>query len=182
MATLEQMLRDLQQRLQAAPQDPVRASIEALAEGIEQQSVAMQTLRQDVEDAEHARDAANLARMKTLGQLNTLHKTLAATLPDVGADTDAQSAALQRIEWLATHGRPDPEAAAAAKQAEMEAPVPGRAVIEAVMAGERKFTKQQMEFTIAEVMVLTGWQLTPLELTAKGEAWLAEQVFKNQYT
>jgi hypothetical protein len=62
----------------------------------------------------------------------------------------------------------------------MEAPMPGRAVLEAVIAGERKFTKQQLEFSIAEAMVLTGWQQTPLELMEQGEPWLAELILKNQ--
>ena len=87
---------------------------------------------------------------------------------------------MQRIEWLATHGRPNPEAAAAARDAELEAPIPGRAVLEAVIAGKRNFTKEQLEFTISEAMVLSGWELTPLELMAKGEVWLARQVLKNQ--
>jgi len=183
MANFDQQIRDIHQLLQTSPQNmpALRVRIDALARGIEQQSATLQLLSQDVEDAEHGRDAANLARMKTMGQLSTLQKTLAAAVPDVGDDADAQSAALQRIEWLAVHGRPDPEAAAAAKEAEMNAPMPGRAVLEAVIAGERVFTKEQMEFTIAEVMVLTSWAMTPLELTAKGEVWMAELVLKNQY-
>lgn len=137
-------------------------------------------LRQDVEDAEHARDAANLQRMKVAGQLNTLQKALAAAAPDVPAAKDAQTHALARIAWLADHGGADPQAAVAAKTAEMDAPMPGRAVLEAVIAGERKFTKAQLEFTIAEAMVLTGWAQTPLELMEQGEAWLAELILKNQ--
>jgi hypothetical protein len=140
----------------------------------------LERLRQDVEDAEHARDAANLQRMKVAGQLNTLHKSLAAAVPQVDSTKDAQSDALRRIEWLASHGGADPGAAVAAKAAEMEAPMPGRAVLEAVIAGERKFTKQQLEFSIAEAMVLTGWQQTPLELMEQGEPWLAELILKNQ--
>ena len=38
----------------------------------------------------------------------------------------------------------------------------------------------QLEFTIAEAMVLTGWAQTPLELMEQGEAWLAELILKNQ--
>ena len=90
------------------------------------------------------------------------------------------TAALARIEWLAINGTPDPAAAAAAKAAEMEAPMPSRAVLEAVIAGTRKFTKEQLEFSVGETMVLTGWQMTPLELIEKGEKWLATQVLKNQ--
>jgi hypothetical protein len=134
---------------------------------------------QDVEDAERARDTANLSRMKTLGQLNTLHKSLAAALPHV-THHDPQQAAILRIEWLLKNGGHDPSAAAAAKAAEMEAPMPSREVLEAVLAGHRKFNKAQLEFTIGEVMVLTGWQMTPIELIEKGEPWLAQTVLENQ--
>ena len=140
----------------------------------------LQQALQDVEAAEHARDAANLARMKVLGQLNTLQKALAAAAPDGSDAKDAQVAALARIEWLTIHGKPDPAAAAAAKEAEMNAPMPSPAVLAAVVAGTRKFSKEQLEFTIGEVMVLTGWEMTPLELLAKGEPWLAQKVLDNQ--
>jgi hypothetical protein len=140
----------------------------------------LQQLRQDVEDAERARDAANLQRMKVAGQLNTLHKALAAAAPQVAAGGDPQSDALRRIEWLASHGGANPDAALAAKAAEMDAPMPSRAVLEAVVAGERKFSKAQLEFSIAEAMVLTGWQQTPLELLENGEPWLAGLILKNQ--
>ena len=136
-------------------------------------------LRQDVEDAEHARDAANLQRMKVAGQLNTLHKSLAAAAPEVSSGKDAQSDALRRIEWLAQHGGGGDDSAEAVKAAEMDAPMPSRAVLEAVAAGERRFTKPQLEFSIAEAMVLTGWAQTPLELTANGEPWLATLILKN---
>ena len=49
----------------------------------------------------------------------------------------------------------------------------------AVVAGERKFTKAQLEFSIAEAMVLTGWAETPLELQAHGEPWIAALILKN---
>lgn len=134
---------------------------------------------QDVEDAEHAHDAANLARMKTLGQLNTLHKSLAAALPEI-VHHDPQAAALLRIEWLLKHGSADPAAAAAAKAAEMEAPMPSREVLEAVAVGKREFNKLQLEFTVGEVMVLTGWEMTPIELIEKGGPWLAQKVLDHQ--
>ena len=139
----------------------------------------MQRLQQDVEDAEHARDAANLQRMKVAGQLNTLHKSLAAAAPEVSSGKDAQSDALRRIEWLAQHGGGGDDGAQAVKAAEMDAPMPSRAVLEAVAAGERKFTRPQLEFSIAEAMVLTGWAMTPLELSEKGEPWIAALVLKN---
>lgn len=145
------------------------------------QSVEMTNARQqqEIEDAEHERDAANLARMKILGQLNTLHKSLAAALPEI-VHHDPQAAALLRIEWLLKNGSADPTAAAAAKAAEMEAPMPSREVLEAVLAGKRNFNKEQLEFTVGEVMVLTGWEMTPIELIEKGEQWLAKKVLDHQ--
>ena len=107
-------------------------------------------------------------------------EVLAAAVPEVPSGKDAQSDAQRRVEWLLKNGGTDPAAAEAAKSAEMEAPMPGRAVLEAVIAGERKFTKAQLEFSIAEAMVLTGWQMTPLELTQKGEPWLADLILQNQ--
>ena len=180
-------LQDLRSRIEAAPALPERTQWLGLIEAAEKAlplpgspSPELVRLRQDVEDAEHARDAANLQRMKVAGQLNTLHKSLAAAAPEVPAGKDAQSDALRRVEHLATHGAAEPGAAEAARAAEMDAPMPGRAVLEAVIAGERKFTKAQLEFTIAEAMVLTGWAQTPLELMAEGEPWLAALILKNQ--
>ncbi|GAB2499429.1 hypothetical protein [Arenimonas alkanexedens] len=180
-------LQDLRSRIEAAPALPERsdwlacldAALQALGTAAPP-AAQLERLRQDVEEAEHARDAANLQRMKVSGQLNTLHKSLAAAAPQLEGSKDAQSDALRRVEWLASHGGDDPAAAVAAKTAEMEAPMPGRAVLEAVIAGERKFTKQQLEFSIAEAMVLTGWQQTPLELMEQGEAWLAGLILENQ--
>lgn len=154
--------------------------LEAIDHAVAALQAERQRLLNDVEAAEHARDAAKLQQMKTAGQLKTLHKSLAAAAPDVAGSSDPQSDALRRIEWLANHGGSDPAAAEAAKAAEMDAPIPGRAVLEAVAAGERKFTKAQLDFSIAEAMVLTGWEMTPLELTQKGEPWLAELILKHQ--
>ena len=180
-------LQDLRTRIEAAPALPERAQWLGLIDAAVQAlpapggpSPALGRLQQDVEDAEHARDAANLQRMKVAGQLNTLHKSLAAAVPEVAAGKDAQSDALRRIEYLVTHGASAPGAVEAAKAAEMEAPMPSRAVLEAVIAGERKFSKAQLEFTIAEAMVLTEWAKTPLELMAEGEPWLAALILKNQ--
>ena len=180
-------LQALRSRIEAAPALSERASwlglIDAAMASLPATAAAspeLERLRQDVEDAEHARDAANLQRMKVAGQLNTLHKSLAAAAPEVPAGKDAQSDALRRIEHLATHGAAAPGAAEAARAAEMDAPMPSRALLEAVIAGERKFSKAQLEFTIAEAMVLTGWAQTPLELMAEGEPWLAALILKNQ--
>ena len=155
--------------------------LDLLARKVEAQGSQLERLRQDVADAEHERDAANLARMRVFGQLNTLHKTLVAATPQFegGDEADPQHSALRRVEWLATRGGIDPKAAAAAREAEMDAPMPSRAVLEAVTRGERRFTKPQLEFSVSEAIVLTGWDMTPVEILAKGEPWLAELILSN---
>ena len=179
------LLADFRSRVVIAPSLPARedwlSRLDSLAKALEAQAAQIGRLRQDIEDAEHTRDAANLARMRVFGQLNTLHKTLAAATPNFEGDQngEVQHIALRRIEWLASRGGSDPNAAVAAKEAEMEAPMPGQAVLEAVIAGERRFTKPQLEFSLSEAIVLTNWELTPLEIMEKGEPWLAELILKN---
>jgi uncharacterized protein YoaH (UPF0181 family) len=182
MKTIQTLLNDCYALIRNHPGvDPMEWAprFEQAIKQLQSVEAAQKQQLQDVEDAEHARDTANLARMKTLGQLNTLHKSLAAALPHV-THQDPQQAAIMRIEWLLKNGASNPAAAAAAKAAEMEAPMPSREVLEAVVIGQRKFNKAQLEFTIGEVMVLTGWEMTPVELMEKGEPWLAQQVLDHQ--
>lgn len=181
------LLADFRARVVIAPALAARedwlARIDAIAKALDAQAAQINRLRQDIEDAEHTRDAANLARMRVFGQLNTLHKTLAAATPDFEGDTEGevQHVALRRIEWMASRGGTDPNAALAAKEAEMQAPMPGQAVLEAVIAGERRFTKAQLEFSVSEAIVLTGWEMTPIEIMEKGEPWLAELILKHHH-
>ena len=179
------LLAEFRSRVVTTPELPAREDwlnrIDTLAKALEAQAAQIARLHQDSEDAERARDAANLARMRVLGQINTLHKTLSAATPDFERDQngEAQHLALRRIEWLASRGGIDPQAALAAKEAEMGAPMPGQAVLEAVIAGQRRFTKPQLEFSVSEAMVLTGWEMTPIEIIEKGEPWLADLILKN---
>jgi hypothetical protein len=182
------LLAEFRSRVVIAPELPAREDwlnrLDSLTKALDNQAAKIARLRQDVEEAEHTRDAANLARMRVFGQLNTLHKTLAAATPGFEGDEhgEVQHVALRRIEWLVSRGGSDPGAVLAAKKAEMEAPMPGQAVLEAVIAGERRFTKAQMEFSVSEAMVLTNWELTPLEIMEKGEPWLAELILKSHST
>jgi hypothetical protein len=179
------LLLEFRERVVVAPALPARedwlARIDGILKALDVQKSLIERLRQDVEEAEHNRDAANLARMRVFGQLNTLHKTLAAATPNFAGDAagEPQHVAQRRIQWLVESGGTDPAIALAARQAEMEAPMPGQAVLEAVIAGERKFNKAQLEFSVSEAMVLTNWEMTPLELMEKGHVWLAELILKN---
>lgn len=141
----------------------------------------IERLRQDLEAAEAAAGAAKLARMKATGQLNTVCKTLAAAAPYIEESGDAQATALARIEALVKgQGLGGANAAgiagvanAVAGAADPESVPPPPFVLEMVKAGERAFNKAQREFAVAEAMIVTGWQYTPVELLERGEAWLA---------
>jgi hypothetical protein len=49
----------------------------------------------------------------------------------------------------------------------------GPAVFQAVAAGEREFTPQELEWCLTEAMVRTGFLRTPVQLLEQGEAGLA---------
>ena len=135
----------------------------------------IERLKQDLESAESASGAAKLARMKATGQLNTVCKTLAAAAPHVAETGDAQATALARIKALVKGqgaGLLD-VGAIAAGAADPEAVPPPTFVLEMVKSGERRFNKAQREFAVAEAMIVTGWQFTPVELLERGETWLA---------
>ncbi len=145
--------------------------------GFADANAEIERLKQDLEEAEAAAGRAKLARMKATGQLNTVCKALAAAAPQVPESGDAQATALARIEAL-VKGQGGPAAAAAGGGArpealDPEAVPPPPFVLELVQAGQRSFTKAQREFAVAEAMIVTGWQYTPVELLERGEAWLA---------
>ncbi|HAI58284.1 MAG TPA: hypothetical protein DCM32_00190 [Xanthomonadaceae bacterium] len=135
----------------------------------------IERLRQDLEAAEASAGAAKLARMKATAQLNAVCKTLAAAAPQVAETGDAQSTALARVEALLKGQGATPAvlASAVGSAADSEAVPPPVFVLERVRAGERGFTKAQREFAVAEAMIVTGWQFTPVELLDRGEPWLA---------
>jgi hypothetical protein len=136
----------------------------------------IERLKQDLEEAEDAAGKAKLARMKATGQLNTVCKALAAAVPQVEESGDAQTTALARIEALVKgQGTIVGEVAGlgATPATDPEAVPPPPFVLELVQSGQRAFNKAQREFAVAEAMIVTGWQYTPVELLERGEAWLA---------
>ena len=130
-------------------------------------------LRADLDAAESHAGAAKLARMKATGQLNTLCKALAAAAPQVEETGDAQATALARIDALMKGQGAGSAAVAAGSVADADAVPPPAFVLERVKAGEAVFNKAQREFAVAEAMIVTGWQYTPVELLERGEPWLA---------
>lgn len=136
----------------------------------------IERLQQDLEAAEAAAGAAKLARMKATAQLNTVCKALAAVAPQVPEQADAQSTALARIDVLVQGlgvAATAQLAGVRAEAADPESVPPPGFVLELVKLGQRSFNKAQREFAVAEAMIVTGWQFTPVELLGRGEPWLA---------
>jgi hypothetical protein len=100
---------------------------------------------------------------------------LAAAAPHVEETGDAQATALARVEALVKGQGANLGSVAEvmAGAADPEAVPPPAFVLEMVKAGERSFNKPQREFAVAEAMIVTGWQYTPVELLERGESWLA---------
>lgn len=88
---------------------------------------------------------------------------------------NAQATALARVEALVKGQGANLGSVAEvmAGAADPEAVPPPSFVLEMVKAGERRFNKPQREFAVAEAMIVTGWQYTPVELLERGESWLA---------
>lgn len=123
--------------------------------------------------------------------LDELYKALAAAAPPLApGSADPQALALQRLDALIQEASAPkapagiasggPAAApAAAKAPPPEGPVPSRAILEAVVAGQREFSKEQREWMIGECLALTAWEFTPVELIEKGDSWMAAKVLES---
>lgn len=126
---------------------------------------------------------------ETQAMLDELHKALGAAAPQVTAAGDAQSLARLRLDALIKEAQTPKPAAAAGASAKgapsasaaaptVEGPIPTRAVLEAVAAGSREFSKEQREWSVGECMSLTGWQYTPVELIEHGDGWMAQKILE----
>lgn len=129
------------------------------------------TLEQALEEAQAA-NTALLAERQTLAErLDEIYRAVTDLAPELAAE-DPQRLALLRI----AHAREQLERAKRSGDLEDEAAptaAPSRAVIEQVASGEARFSDAQRDWVIGEALSLTDWQLSPVELLAKGDAWLA---------
>lgn len=108
-------------------------------------------------------------------RLDQLYQVLEAAVPQPLAADDPQALALKRVEALAAGGGKK-ALAGKAPAVPVEGPVPTRAILDAVAAGARPFSREQREWCVAECLALTGWQFTPIELIERGDPWLAQQL------
>jgi hypothetical protein len=114
----------------------------------------IETLREHLRlrEAAHAKLAQEFAAVSA--QLAAAHATASAT----AAATPAQGVATQAT---------DPR-------------VPGRALLEAVAAGAASLGDAHRDWCLAEAMVLTGFERTPVQLMEDGEAALAALVLRGK--
>jgi hypothetical protein len=134
-------------------------------------------LKKHQEVADKARHAVEIERDALLG-------ALASAVPELSDGGDRIGVALARIEWLKKQGGSNAgggKSSAASVAAEEENRIPSAEVLAAVATGARRFTNTQREWCVGEAMVLSGFQLTPMELIEQGDAKIAEIIRKAQH-
>lgn len=115
-------------------------------------------------------------------ELDELHKALAGAAPQVIGGENAQDLALRRLDALVLEGQMPSSSgshggngqSSSKKAPEVEGPIPTKAILEQVVAGQRAFSKEQRDWVVGEAFGLSGWEFTPVELLGKGEPWLAQ--------
>jgi len=108
---------------------------------------------------------------------DTLLGALASAVPELADGGDKLGVALARIDWLKSQlakGGGGARSSNAAVANEEENRVPSAEILKVVAAGARKFTNAQREWCVGEAMVLSGFQLTPMELIEQGDAKIAK--------
>ena len=118
---------------------------------------------------------------KAVAELSALRAALANAVPlaDTVGGTEA-ALAQERLQILlqavSTGGGLRKQPAAAAEQDHS----PTRTTLQAVVDGQRALTSNEREWCIGEAMVLTGFQQTPVQLLAQGDAALARLVLEGK--
>ena len=125
-----------------------------------------------VEEKEKKAHALEVERDAVLG-------ALASAVPTLKDGGDRLGVALARIDWLTAELAKGPSAASGPVRKAVPDPqdtVPTPELLAAVAAGAGGFTKEQREWSVGEAMVLSGFQYTPVELLAKGDAAIARVI------
>lgn len=132
-------------------------------------------LKKQTASAEKAREAMEAERDTLLG-------ALASAVPELADGGDRLGVALARIEWLKSQmSKGGGQRSTASVVNEEENRVPSPEILAVVAAGTRKFTNAQREWCVGEAMVLSGFQLTPMELIEQGDAKIAKIITEAQH-
>lgn len=139
----------------------------------------LQQLGSEVESLKAAQAALKKQQDAIQAERDDLLGALATAVPQLDDSADRFATALARIQWLqAAVATQKPAAAgkAASNEPPQEGPVPSDQALVGIIAGARKFTKDQLDWAVGEAMVLCGFQFTPHELIQQGEAHIAKIV------
>lgn len=136
-------------------------------------------LGSEVEKLKEAQAALKKQQDAIQSERDALLGALASAVPQLDDTADRFATALARIQWLqaavaskaaATSG----SGKAASSEPPQEGPVPSDQALVGIIAGARKFTKDQLDWAVGEAMVLCGFQFTPHELIQQGEPHIAK--------
>jgi hypothetical protein len=137
-------------------------------------------LEQAVTKLQSRRDADERAKQNLASQRDALLAALAAAAPQLAEAGDPVAVALARIDWLKREKAKDRSESIAASAIELESYVPTTEILNAVAAGSRGLTDGQREWCVGEAMVLTGFQVTPVELLARGDSQIARLILESR--
>lgn len=131
----------------------------------------------EVENLKAEQEKLKKQQDAVLAERDALLGALASAVPQLDDSADRFATALARIQWLqAAVATKQPAAGgkSARNEPPPEGPVPGDEALVGIIAGARKFTKDQLDWALGEAMVLCGFQFTPHELMQQGEPHIAK--------
>ena len=130
-------------------------------------------LREQVGAREKAAQALEMERDAVLG-------ALATAVPALHDGGDRLAVALARVQWLLAEvekaAQSGPTPVSGKRVPDPQDTVPTPELLAAAAAGAATFSKEQREWSIGEAMVVTGFQFTPVELIAQGDAAVAKLI------
>ncbi len=135
----------------------------------------IQALQSRVQDSDaKLRDA--------VGELASLRQSLVDAVPNLDGNMPAAEAARVRVRMLveaATRGGGRPQAVAPTMPSG-GGPMLTRYALQDIAEGRRVLTRDEREWCMGEAMVLSGFQKSPAQLLADGEAALARMILNAQ--
>ncbi len=136
-------------------------------------------LEQALAEAEASRAAILGERHFWEERLAELYRALADLAPELAGE-DPQRLALLRIAHVAEQLEQARRTGTLGDGGAAPSAAPSRAVIEQVAAGEARFSDAQRDWVIGEALTLTNWEMSPVEMLAKGDAWLARLLLERR--
>ncbi|MGH8105633.1 MAG: hypothetical protein ACREO2_04915, partial [Arenimonas sp.] len=117
-----------------------------------------------------------------LAERDALLGALATAVPELDDRADRFATALARIQYLQnavatrqpSSGGKSGGSGSSRNEPPQEGPVPSDEALSGIIAGTRKFNKDQLDWALGEAMVLCGFQYTPNELIQQGEPQIAQ--------